>query len=111
MNASFNPLYLLSLYNNLLALRSLVQIGEITNVDGAGLAFLSLQADSVAVVLSVHLVDGAAWVIAIDILQKGAGNEVERNGILIAIHVAPGTFLSEVDDGTVVEHTHICIVG
>ena len=93
------------------AFRRLVQIGEITNVDGAGLAFLSLQADSVAVVLSVHLVDGAAWVIAIDILQKGAGNEVERDRILIAINVAPGTFLGEIDDGAVVEDTHIRIVG
>ena len=95
----------------ILVLSRLVQIGEITNVDGAGLAFLSLQADSVAVVLSVHLVDRAAWVIAIDILQKAAGNEVERDGIIIAVHVAPSTLLGEVDDGTVVEDTHICIVG
>ena len=93
------------------ALRRLVQIGEITNVDGAGLAIFSLEADSVALVLPVHLGDRAAWVIAIDVLQKGAGNEVERDGIIVAVHVAPGTLLGEVDDGTVVEDTHICIVG
>ena len=62
-------------------------------------------------VLSVHLVDRAAWVIAIDILQKAAGNEVERYGIIIAIHIAPDALLGKVDDGAIIEDTHICIVG
>ena len=70
----------------LLEQHRLFQIHEETNVDGAVLAFLSLQPDSVAVVLLVHPGDGAAGVIAIDILQKDAGNEVERYGILVAIH-------------------------
>ena len=59
----------------------------------------------------VHLIDRAVWEIAIDVLQKAARHEVERDGILIAVHVAPGAILVEVDDGAVVEDAHICIGG
>ena len=54
-------------------------------------------------VAPVHFVDRAAWVIAIDVLQKVARYEVERDGILIAVHIAPGAILVEVDDGAIVE--------
>ena len=59
----------------------------------------------------VHLVDRAVWEIAIDVLQKAARHEVERDGILIAVHVAPGAILVEVDDGAIVEDAHICVGG
>ena len=89
----------------------LFQIGQEPDIDGAGLALLSLQADSIALAAPVHLVDRAVWEIAIDVLQKAARHEVERDGILIAVHVAPGAILVEVDDRAVVEDAHICIGG
>ena len=89
----------------------LFQIRQEPDIDGAGLALLSLQAYSIALVAPVHLVDRAVWEIAIDVLQEAARHEVERDGILIAVHVAPGAILVEVDDGAVVEDAHICIGG
>ena len=89
----------------------LVQIGQEPHIHSACLPFLSLQAYSIALVTPVHLVDRAVWIIAIDVLQEVARHEVERDGILIAVHIVPGTFLIEVDDGAIVEDAHICISG